>query len=671
MRPFFKNLSVFSFFLLFLVLLYGETLYDLPRSDHALLFTIYERLSWDTEGLKNAISVAFFGDRRFQPLAFPLHFLQIRAFWDNIFLYHIVNLALHAVNGFFLFKCLNHFYKNQLLSFLNASVFLFAFTHVDFLSWPFHFYSLLQVSLVLAALLLLIKGGGRKGYLRTAYGLTLVQAYLYEPGVVFPLFLLAADLYIHRAGMRKILKERLILITCVYSVYLITLALFWGLFTEVPLSGPGEEKELLSLSNMGRALVGTLFLHFDTALMHNLITKPLVRIDELVFFLPYLHPGLILKFPRAWFKEALPFYIFVASLVLSAVLLLLGRKERPRGIGLLLVISASLLFTFVILLGRPVVYAVSQSRYAYIPAMALSVVIPYPFLRKGKGPVVLLAAGVLVAVTLINVRKVKETVDEIMAYRYHTNSVYYTAVDFVTDHANRDKTLFIGVSSYPPHERLAWGSDVITMMLLKDRPGITYDYAKATHMMVSPRSIKPIKEKKDDGDFAISFGLWIGAGSEQTPIEVFGGKDGGYFLTVEPDGDRLLGKDLFGLASIVFGRIEGGDKRVIYRTGTFLLKEEEMNAISFGRAKGHYFVIFNGRLREKRYDEEGEDIKDIDLEIGPLYRMEYLQPIYGARASLMKGYVPWPVAESPVGHRFGEIPYLRRAFREYARTLHD
>ena len=91
-------LWVFLAFFIFTLVLYRSTLSDIPRSDHVEIFAIFQGLSFPGDIARIAF-MEFFGHPRFQPLAWLLHFFQIKAFGSNFLLYHLVVACLHALNG--------------------------------------------------------------------------------------------------------------------------------------------------------------------------------------------------------------------------------------------------------------------------------------------------------------------------------------------------------------------------------------------------------------------------------------------------------------------------------------------------------------------------------------------------------------------------------------------
>lgn len=97
-----------------------------------------------------------------------------------------------------------------------------------------------------------------------------------------------------------------------------------------------------------------------------------------------------------------------------------------------------------------------------------------------------------------------------MSFRAHVNGVYYTVRAFLSDPASARARLFIGVPSYPSHERIAWGSDIVPAMFFGCDPRVTNDIREATHVLMAPGLIerrRPHVPPATSTDFTAVFGL--------------------------------------------------------------------------------------------------------------------------------------------------------------------
>lgn len=162
------------FFPLATLALYWAAMEDAPRGDQVILWEIYRGLDWRWSELADILFVSFLDKPRFQPLMFFLHFLQAKLFGQTFWLYHLVNVVLHGLNAFLLFRIARLLGQDWLPAFVVALLFLTAFTHLDLVAWAFHYYILLQVTLGLFSVYLLIRRDRVSWSLVWAYAAALV-----------------------------------------------------------------------------------------------------------------------------------------------------------------------------------------------------------------------------------------------------------------------------------------------------------------------------------------------------------------------------------------------------------------------------------------------------------------------------------------------------------------
>ena len=113
-----------------------------------------------------------------------------------------------------------------------AAVFACAFTNVDVVHWGFHFYVLLQPCLTLCALHCLLSAERRGQRPWAAYGLALLQIYLYEPGILVPGIFFAVELirFCKSRERGAALRQAAAMMLGSYAVQL-RLRSFWSLRT--------------------------------------------------------------------------------------------------------------------------------------------------------------------------------------------------------------------------------------------------------------------------------------------------------------------------------------------------------------------------------------------------------------------------------------------------------
>ena len=118
--------AVFAGMSLVIFALYWPVTFDVPRSDFVTFLSMVQGLGWDAESMKKVITTEFFGDARFQPLAFLLLYAQWKAFGAHVAAYHVLNELLHVANAFMLYRILFRIHGEQIFALLVAFAFLLA-----------------------------------------------------------------------------------------------------------------------------------------------------------------------------------------------------------------------------------------------------------------------------------------------------------------------------------------------------------------------------------------------------------------------------------------------------------------------------------------------------------------------------------------------------------------
>ena len=821
------------FFPLVTLALYWPGMEDVPRGDQVALWEIFRRLDWRWSELNQILFVSFLDKPRFQPLMFLLHFVQAKLFGHTFWLYHLVNVVLHGLNAFLLFRIARMLDQDWLPAFAAALVFLTAFTHLDLVAWAFHYYILLQVTLALLAFALLIRRDRVSWSLVWAYAVALVQIYLYEPGVVVPALLFAVDVgrRFRRPGWFPRLTVSLLLAGGVTAVYL---ASFLWFFTSAEAGAPAEDpRALIDFAGVVRALASPVPLILDSALLHNLFTTPKFIVDELFFLAPprldrvtfadsithsliagcsglvalaffaavrqaddataepaagdpaaaaaggkrlrryaaaTLAVGLagfgfilarlpwaagpsvfqalfVLWLPLAmlaglaihsparavrlvrriaalWPARADPVHsglivllglvvLFLAprgevgaladdgsrlllgpwdfaAIVLAVALIAMG--ERPRGrrlVWLLLILAAVFAYDSIIGLGRPVVYLISQSRYAYLPTLALAAMallifgpvlarrpaagrrwLSLPTFRKHA-----ILAG-LILFTALNALKVADGLDATLAYREETNRIVSEVRRFLDERVQSGDRLFVARSSYPDHERLAWGSDILPDILFAGDERVTRNLQTATHVLGDEGRAVPVTGAllaAGAESFVLRFGFIAAvrqAGA--ATLEIFTPKGGcaaaGWYLDFAFDKSQpTLAEGQLGYGRLVFGRCRGGEKTVRFASEPVMVEFNRLNLFEFGRSQATYYLIHNAVLAQTAAAADPIDPNEMAFELGEAY--EARVKVYLTHTFIAVGYRPRDLEAAEIGDRFDDPPYHRYGFRTYARTL--
>lgn len=378
-----------------------------------------------------------------------------------------------------------------------------------------------------------------------------------------------------------------------------------------------------------------------------------------------------------------------AAILLAPAMILMG--QRPRGGGLawlLFVLVAVTAYGGVIALGRPVIYLISQSRYAYVPTLGLAVAALLVFapvlarrpaadrrwlsllaLRKHA-----LLAGLILFISL-NALKVVDGFEQTMAYRAETNRIIDETRRFLDDRVQSGDRLFIAQSSYPDHERLARGSGILPWVLFGDDERVTQNLQTATHVLGAEGRAASTAGLLSAG--ADSFVLRVGVILADTPpaagtLEIFtppgGCAEAGWYLDFVLDPSQPASEDSqLGSGRLVFGRCQGVEKTALFESGPVTVERDRLNLFEFGRAQGHYYLIHNGVLAEKIPAMDPIDLSAMDFELGAAYRTAAKVALTHSFVGV--GYRDRNIAEVEIGERYPDPPYHPFGLRRYARTL--
>jgi len=354
-------------------------------------------------------------------------------------------------------------------------------------------------------------------------------------------------------------------------------------------------------------------------------------------------------------------------------------------------------------LGRGVAYVISQGRHAYFPGLLLIRVLAFfyeryfspqwslveqkssSFLTRNIKVIVLVACLFLIG---LNIAKTSWNLDRYMDYRAYPNAIYYTARNWLANPTNQDNSLFISVTTYPPHEKLAWGTDIIPDLFLDD-PRITKNFQQATHILEWPEgqtspSITTLEHspgEKPGDDFAITFGIMPHPRIDESYLEIFtaprgtesasSGKD--WWLRLYFEEGTPLEYGLAGIARLVLGYSQGSDGNMVehevFRSQPVPIQQVRMNHIVLVREDKTFGLIVNGNLVEKTVDASGENLQNIGLSLGKLYRMGYRKPYYFAHTFVEFGRSSFSIKDKDVGYVFNDIRFNPMGFQEYHLSL--
>ena len=703
MNPFSKKLAlqwskpciraplVFLALFAYTIIVYRSTLFDVPRSDHVAAFAILENLKFPADLSKIAF-MELLGQARFQPLAWLFEFFQMKIFGLNFLLYHLFVVGLHALNGMLVFQVVHSLSRKTLFSFLTALVFVSLFSHMTIIAWPLVSYSLFSVTLSLLALLSLLKfyRSSRTVYLYLSYGIAFVALFFYELNVIVPafIFLLSVTMGWSVGSRRNLIFKNLSLVAVSYVIYA---ALYLGL---MPKYAGGFPEDITTGHRMLVAAAGVPIELFNTAFLHNVFASSKVIFGELTYFEPFTAKSFALTTMDPNLVK-LNFAVYLALVALAVTMI---KPKRPLILWILAAWAVG--YTFMLFLGRHTSYVLSQARHAYFPSLLLVIIVAhfyeqyftegwslknnrgFSFLRKYGGVIVLIPCIFFVG---LNTAKISWTLDDYMGYRKYPNAIYYAANDWLSKSENKDNQLFISVTTYPPHEKLAWGADIIPDLFL-DNPRITKNYQQATHILewkdsedspsITELSHSPENESSDD--FAITFGLFtyqpvseqyleIFASSADTELESPGKR---WWLRLYLEQNAPLPGGVAGIGRVALGYTEYAySEGWVFFSQPIPIPVAQMTHFVLVREDKTFGLIVNGKLAEKTPDITNEDLRGLKLPLGGLYRCVYRKPYYTAHTFEEFGRSSFSIKDKEIGHVFENIHFDPMGGRKEHMTL--
>ncbi len=681
-------LVVFLAFFAFTVIVYRSTLFDIPRSDHIQVFAIFQNLKFPADITKIAF-MELLGQARFQPLTWLLHFFQIKAFGFNFFLHHLVVVGVHALNGMLAFQLVYSLSRKALFSFLAALVFVSLFTHLVAIAWPVVAYSLISVTLSLLALLSLLKfhQSSRIVFLYLSYAAAFVMLFLYELNIIVPaiLFLFSLALGWSATGKRSLILKNLFLTAVIYVVYA-------GLYLVLMPKYAGLPHGILSIDKIVLALAGVPIEFVNTAFMHNIFASSQIIFGELSYYVPFTAKSFSVTTTDPSLVK-LNFLVYLALLALAITV----RRPR-RGPILWLLVAWAVGYTIMLFLGRHVSYVISQARHAYFPSLLLIIVLAHfyeryfsqgwslakqkgsSFIGRYGGSMVLIACVFFIG---LNTVKISWALNEYMEYRAYSNAVYYTARDWLSTPENEDNRLFISVTTYPPHEKMAWGADIIPDLFLDD-PRITKNFQQATHILEwqegeeSP-AITELRHSAEDAssdDFAVTFGIFSYITVTEPYLEVFAAPaepeleapDKRWWLRLFFGQGIDLPSDVAGIARVGLGYSQGASGYVtdgwVFLSQPVSIPKTGMAHIVLVRENKTFGLIVNGTLMEKVQDITDEDLRNLELSLGKFLRSGYRKPYYYAHTFVEFGRSSYSIQDKEIGYVFDSIRFDPKGGRE-------
>jgi hypothetical protein len=375
-----RTSAVFFGMLFVVMVLYWPVTFDVPRSDFVTFLSIVDGLGWDATSLKKVVTTEFFGDERFQPLAFLLLYGEWKLFGAHVAAYHFLNELFHVANAFLFYRILLRIHREHWFALTTASAFLLAFSVSDIVGWPFHSYILCQILMSLVALELVIARPQSIAYSVAAYLLAAVQMYFYEPGVLSPIFLgvVQGVLLMKDRGIGPALLRVVPLVATCFAVYLVGLYLFSHLDDKTIIGDTAYRSTLFDPLNLWNAVFKGLTALMDGGLLQNLYLRPQIYVNELVF----LEPSWLGLQYGDQLPGALLLVIVLTALLARSLFTYLERNDPQERPFLQLAFLAAVAIPFCLVAGR-------YSWESLLAIAPLSVVLPTCALLEWGSPVAL------------------------------------------------------------------------------------------------------------------------------------------------------------------------------------------------------------------------------------------------------------------------------------------
>ncbi len=504
------------------IALFHPTITNIFRSDYWYILKLFQGVEgFSLEDLKRLSLFELFGDMRFQPLAHLMMYFRHLLLADNIILYHLLNIAVHALTGLMVFALLARVIRNYAFAFIFGLIFIGLPSQFDTVVWTYHIYIMSGAILLLAAVLLAIRFAdtGKSSYMAFSGLFSLASILLYEPAIVAPVALfcitfLALRLEGNNLQKGLIVKAAICVVT-VYLLYILVTLYGYSLVKDTHKMATGD---LLSAENIGRTIKGMWVNIYGSLLLKNIGIAAQTKIVHIVYMSP----------PEGVFSELQN----ILKLIVASFLVVLIRPVKGWRLIVLIIVGLGLSYLSIISLGRvysnTLEYLISQPRYLYFPNAALTVaagaLLWKSFNRETLRPVMLAALGAVFFWNAHNVLIANNSVDKHMAF---LDDPYYAIRSFTKENPSAKVKM-----DYNPFNggRFYLGADIALDLMLGDR--LTKFPTRATHIYTKDNRIikNPAYAKGAASpllkDFTVS---WIYRPFKVAPpwkdVEIVGSKD--------------------------------------------------------------------------------------------------------------------------------------------------
>ncbi|MBE9531920.1 MAG: hypothetical protein IME98_03850 [Proteobacteria bacterium] len=510
---------------------FHPTMDNLFRSEHWIRVTgFYPPGGFSWEAIKEIVVLEFLGSKRFQPFAHLILLLRHLIFGYNIFLSHLLSIALHIITAFLIFLTVRRFTRNIGFAFLFGLLFVVLQSQFDIVVWTFHLYIILGIISFLAALLLALRytETGRPVYLFISFLLSLISILFYEPSILAPvaIFLIVLFRGTEDKGEANIrgLKLPVVLVIVAYVCFLLITLYGKTLISGGSSVGVGT---LLAWENLTLAVKGVIVNMWETNFIKNIGVAARIHIFDIVYI--YL--------PDNLYGSA----VNIIKLALAFLLIFFFRFTRANGRLIFILLMVALSYILIISLGRmqtnSISYLVSQPRYQYF-INALFIVVAGMLLwrkyrEKNLKPLIAVLLGAVFFWNAQNVLYANNMVDKEMDF---LNAPYYKMKAFLDE----EPSAKVYVNYAPLNElRFFLGSDIAFDMLFDGK--VTRFSTEATHIF-DGEGFKLNKARSEPSpyleDFNLSWGYLkvVRKGVKPHEYTLVGSKQTYPSISITPDG---------------------------------------------------------------------------------------------------------------------------------------
>lgn len=494
-----NSVSVLCTYLCIGVLAYLPTIDHIFRSDHWLFL----RLARSPDStLHEIVSFDMFGHLRLDPLRWLLFYAQNALLGNNMDSYHLLSIAMHAVNGFLIFLIAKIILRANIFPFLVGLLFVVLAGHFDTVVWSLLLDFLTVTFLYLLAVLCLVRYTWQNLSIANVYLAILfstIPAFMLESFIAGPASIFFCCVLSNYYKKRAYIDKHTLPIAC---SLLVAYLLFFYLTTSSQVHETTKKmaiSDILTWQHVCRGTYAAFATMVDTSFLNNLgIFQPNIEIRNLV----NLHAL------GSWSGGfgILKFLIF-APLVITFFSYCRRNSAWYFTLPILLMSLSSLLTTGI---GRIFTggfnYIVSRSHYGYFPDalfLILLALLTWPPGSERKKLAIYLSLMMLIPLNFKNTRFLNNEVNTAM----RGMNTHYQRIKSFTEE-NPRATLFLDFIPHNPEDRFSMGTDFAFDLLFNDR--ITKSVRRATHTYDSNSFVEnprysPETESNTLGDFTVEW----------------------------------------------------------------------------------------------------------------------------------------------------------------------